>query len=101
MENAFKFSRDAGDIAVSLNGQEEQFQLIVEDQGIGIPREDLPKIFEKFYQVDSAHSGQIHGFGLGLYYAKEFIKAHGGTITVESEPGKGTRVTVAIPIRRT
>jgi two-component system sensor histidine kinase/response regulator len=99
VENAFKFSGDAGTIAVALKVCEGAFQVIVEDDGIGISREDLPKIFEKFYQVDSAHSGQIHGFGLGLCYAREFVKLHGGTIAVESELGKGARFTVAIPLR--
>lgn len=100
VENAFKFSGEAGVVTLSLHPVDEQCLLVVEDQGVGIPRDDLPKIFEKFYQVDSAHSGQIHGFGLGLYYAKEFVKLHGGTIAVESEAGKGTRVTVAIPLRQ-
>ena len=100
IENGFKFSRDVGNVTVSLKGTEDTFQVIVQDEGIGISRDELPKIFEKFYQIDSAHSGQVHGFGLGLYYAKEFVKLHGGTISVESEPAKGTKVTVTIPIRR-
>ena len=99
VENAFKFSAEEGLVEVALVADEQQFQLVVADQGAGIPREDLPKIFEKFYQAGASHSGQIHGFGLGLYYAKEFIQLHGGAIAVESEPGKGTRVTVTIPIR--
>ncbi|HYS42461.1 MAG TPA: ATP-binding protein, partial [Geobacteraceae bacterium] len=56
--------------------------------------------FEKFYQVDSAATGQIRGFGLGLYYAREFIRLHCGSIAVESELGKGTRVVVTIPARK-
>jgi hypothetical protein len=99
VENAFKFSGETGRVAVALKVCEGVFQVIVEDNGVGILREDLPKIFEKFYQVDSAHSGQIHGFGLGLCYAKEFVKLHGGTIAVESELGEGARFTVAIPLR--
>jgi signal transduction histidine kinase len=99
VENAFKFSGETGSVAVALKSCEGGFQVIVEDNGIGISREDLPKIFEKFYQVDSAHSGQIHGFGLGLCYAREFVKLHGGSIAVESELGEGARVTVTIPLR--
>lgn len=98
-ENALKFSSETGCVTVALMVCDGVFQVIVEDNGFGISREDLPKIFEKFYQVDLAHSGQIHGFGLGLYYAREFVKLHGGTIAVESEQGEGTRVTVAIPVR--
>lgn len=100
LENAFKFSGETGRVAVSLKELEETFRITVEDKGVGIAREDLPKVFEKFFQVDSARTGQIRGFGLGLYYAKEFVRLHGGTIAIESEPGKGTRVTVAVPLRK-
>lgn len=100
IENAFKFSGETGSVAVSLKMHGELFLLTVEDKGVGIAKEDLPKIFEKFFQVDSARTGQIRGFGLGLYYAREFVRLHGGTIAVDSEPGKGTRVTVALPMRK-
>ncbi|HEY6872360.1 MAG TPA: ATP-binding protein [Geobacteraceae bacterium] len=100
IENAVKFSGEAGRVAVSLKAEHDLFRITVADSGIGIAREDLPKIFEKFYQVDSARTGQIRGFGLGLYYAREFIRLHGGTISVESEPGKGTTVTVTLPARK-
>lgn len=100
IENAFKFSGETGRVAVSLKAGHDQFRITVADTGIGIAKEDLPKIFEKFYQVDSARTGQIRGFGLGLYYAREFVRLHGGTIAVESEVGKGSTVTVALPIRK-
>jgi signal transduction histidine kinase len=61
-------------------------------------KDELTKIFEKFYQVDSSRTGQIRGFGLGLYYAKEFVRLHDGNITIESEPGKGTRVAISLPV---
>ncbi|SNB47220.1 cell wall metabolism sensor histidine kinase WalK [Geobacter sp. DSM 9736] len=99
-DNAFKFSRDTGKVSVTLAGVDDACHLIVEDEGIGIAPEDLPKIFEKFYQVDPAHTGQIRGFGLGLYYAREFIRLHGGTISVESEAGRGSTFTVTLPIRQ-
>lgn len=97
IDNAFKFSRETGTVTLSLKEEYGDCRLTVEDTGVGIPREELPKIFEKFYQVDPEGTGQIRGFGLGLFYAREFVKLHGGTITVESEPGKGTRVTIALP----
>lgn len=97
IENAFKFSRKEGAVTISLKEEGGECRLTVEDAGIGIPREELPKIFEKFYQVDPEGTGQIRGFGLGLFYAREFVKLHGGTITLESEPEKGTRVTVLLP----
>lgn len=97
IDNAFKFSRETGIVTLSLKEEYGDCRLTVEDTGVGIPKEELPKIFEKFYQVDLGGTGQIRGFGLGLFYAREFVKLHGGTITVESEPGKGTRVTIALP----
>jgi len=100
IENAFKFSAETGRVTISLKLREEFFNVIVEDEGVGISREDLPKVFEKFYQVDPANSGQVHGFGLGLYYAKEFIRLHDGTITIDSDQARGTRVTITIPLRR-
>ncbi len=100
IENAFKFSGETGRVAVSLKAHEDAVLITIEDTGIGIAKEDLPKVFEKFYQVDSAATGQIRGFGLGLYYAREFIRLHGGSIAVESELGKGTRVIVTIPARK-
>jgi signal transduction histidine kinase len=98
IDNAYKFSRDTGRVAITLGREEDAIVLAVSDRGIGIAREDLPKIFEKFYQVDAGHTGQVRGFGLGLYYAREFLRQHGATITVESEPGVGTTVTVTFPL---
>lgn len=100
IENAYKFSGETGTVAITLKFQEDTVMVTVQDTGTGIAKEDLPKIFEKFYQVDSARSGQIRGFGLGLYYAKEFVRLHGGSIRVESEPGQGTTVIVAIPVKK-
>jgi signal transduction histidine kinase len=97
IENAFKFSGETGVVAVSLSMREDAAAIAVHDSGPGIAREELPKIFEKFYQVDSTKTGQIRGFGLGLYYAKEFVRLHGGTIEVDSELGKGASVTIVIP----
>jgi len=97
IDNAYKFSKVTGTVSISLTGEESHVTLVVQDTGIGLPRDEIPKIFEKFYQVDPSHTGQIRGFGLGLFYAREFIRQHGGTITVDSEPGHGTTVTVILP----
>jgi signal transduction histidine kinase len=97
IDNAFKFSPKKGRIAIAIKNEDDLCKIIVEDNGIGIAKDELPKIFEKFYQVDSDHSGQIRGFGLGLFYAREFIRRHDGNITVESELGIGTRVTITLP----
>jgi signal transduction histidine kinase len=98
IDNACKFSGEKGSVAVSLDREGDACRIVVADSGIGIAKEDLPKIFEKFYQVDAGRTGQIKGFGLGLYYAKEFVRLHGGTIAVDSEPGKGTTVTITLPL---
>jgi signal transduction histidine kinase len=97
LDNAFKFSLDTGKVTVTLSDLAEGCQLVVEDTGPGISREELPKVFEKFYQVDMGLTGQIRGFGLGLYYAREFVQMHGGSIVIESEPGRGTKVTISLP----
>jgi signal transduction histidine kinase len=98
IENAYKFSGETGIVTISLKASEGRALLQVRDTGSGISREELPKIFEKFYQVDPANTGQVRGFGLGLYYAREFIRLHGGTISIESEAGKGTCASIAIPL---
>lgn len=97
IDNAFKFSSDTGNVSISIKTQGNVHRILVEDTGVGIAKDELPKVFEKFYQVDSERTGQIRGFGLGLFYAKEFIKLHKGTITIDSELGKGTKVTITIP----
>lgn len=99
IDNAYKFSGSDGNVLVSMETTGGGYRITVEDNGIGIAKEELPKIFEKFYQVDSSHTGQIRGFGLGLYYAKEFVRLHDGRITIDSEPGRGTRVAITLPLQ--
>lgn len=97
VDNALKFSGKNGVFQVTLKHVGASCQITVEDNGIGISREDLPKVFEKFYQVDAEKAGQVRGFGLGLFYAREFVRKHGGTIHIESESGIGTRVVIDLP----
>ncbi len=97
VDNAFKFTGEPGGIAVTLQMVGEGCQIVVSDTGTGIPRDELPKVFEKFYQIDTGHTGQVRGFGLGLYYAREFVQLHGGSIGIVSETGKGTTVTISLP----
>jgi len=98
LDNAFKFSAEVGTVVISLKAMDNETVLVVRDSGIGIAKKDQAKIFEKFYQVDLQQTGQIRGFGLGLFYAREFIKLHGGSIAIKSEPGQGTEVTITLPL---
>lgn len=99
IDNAFKFSGDAGRISISFKTGGDKIYLTVSDTGAGIPREELAKVFEKFYQIDPDNTGQVRGFGLGLFYAREFVYLHGGGISMDSEPGMGTTVTVMLPLQ--
>ncbi|WP_224983622.1 hybrid sensor histidine kinase/response regulator [Geomonas agri] len=97
IDNAIKFSKETGVVCVTLRNLEDQCEITVQDNGIGIPTEQLPKLFEKFYQVDAEHTGQVRGFGLGLFYVREFIRMHGGTVSIDSEENVGTRVVITLP----
>jgi two-component system sensor histidine kinase/response regulator len=99
IENAYKFSGETGRVSISFRGGEDSVDIIVADSGIGIPRDEIAKVFEKFYQFDPDNTGQVRGFGLGLFYAKEFVHQHGGNITIESESGHGSTVTVTLPMQ--
>lgn len=96
LDNALKFCPD-GTVSVSVEPSGEGVLIRVADCGPGIPPGELPKIFEKFYQVDRHRTGQVRGFGLGLTYARTFVALHGGSITVESREGEGTTVTIFLP----
>ena len=86
-----------GKIVISGLVQDDSLILIVADTGEGIAPEHLPHLFERFYRVDSARTRESGGTGLGLAICKSIAEAHGGTIEIESCPGKGTTVTVRIP----
>jgi len=98
LDNAIKFTPNEG--SVQLQGQLENgsVKLTVRDTGTGIPKEEMGKIFSKFYQVDPSSSGQIRGFGLGLFYAQEFVRSMHGELTVESQPDFGTVAAIRLPV---
>ncbi len=95
--NAVKYTPDGGDIKVSAGQMYGNVYVKVKDNGIGIPEEDLPHVFDRFYRVDKARSRSSGGTGLGLAIAKEIVGAHNGDINIVSERGKGTEVTLRFP----
>lgn len=95
--NAIKYSPDGGTIRVAVSEKEQQLHVSIIDNGLGIPGDALDKLFTKFYRVDNSDRRRIGGTGLGLSISKEIMKAHGGTISVHSEYGKGSTFTVLFP----
>jgi two-component system sensor histidine kinase CiaH len=96
-DNAIKYTDAGGSVALSTNRQPKRASIEVADTGRGIPAESLSHIFDRFYRVDKARSRDSGGTGLGLAIARQIVDAHGGTIRIESEVGKGTKVTVDLP----
>ncbi len=97
VHNAIKFNHPGGRVAVSARADDESVTVSVSDTGIGISREDLPHVFERFYKADKARSRG--GSGLGLAIAKHTIQAHGGNIWAQSEEGKGSTFSFSLPLK--
>ena len=98
LDNAYKYSYDEKRIKLSVTGDDGSVRFCVSDNGLGIPRRALKKVFQRFYQVDRSLSRRAEGCGLGLSIAKFIIDAHQGTIAVESKPGQGSTFTVQVPM---
>ncbi|MEH7457257.1 cell wall metabolism sensor histidine kinase WalK [Bacillus pseudomycoides] len=100
ISNALKYSPEGGTVTYRLRDRGDMLEISVSDQGMGIPKENVEKIFERFYRVDKARSRQMGGTGLGLAIAKEMIEAHGGSIWAKSEEGKGTTIYFTLPMAK-
>jgi len=97
LNNAISYTPEGGSITVKAAAVSEGVEVSITDNGIGIPPDDLPRIFERFYRVDKGRSRELGGTGLGLSIVKHIVEAHGGHVRVESKPGKGSRFTFLLP----
>lgn len=98
-DNAIKYNTPGGSVSLTVLPQEDGALLTVADTGIGVPQEHQGRIFERFYRVDKSHSKATGGTGLGLSIVKHAVQYHGGSIRLESEPGRGTRISVFLPAK--
>lgn len=98
LDNAIKFTPKGGSVRLQAEINKKQIQLLIIDDGIGIPSQELAKIFNKFYQIDPENTGQVRGFGLGLYYAREFVHSMGGKVSIKSPLGQGATATIEFPL---
>jgi signal transduction histidine kinase len=97
--NGIKYSPEGGDILLKISGDDDRLVIAVKDRGIGIPKAELPQIFESFYRANNV--GNISGTGLGLAIAQAVVELHHGTIEVDSTEGQGTTFTITIPQQKT
>ena len=98
LSNAIKYSPDGGKVSIRIYDREDMVAVSIQDEGLGIPEEALPNLFQRFYRVDNTDRSRIRGTGLGLSIVDEIVKAHGGTVSVSSEYGKGSIFTVCFPM---
>jgi two-component system phosphate regulon sensor histidine kinase PhoR len=100
VDNAIKYSRDVKQLSITTETRGSDLSIEIADHGIGIPRAEQAKVFEKFYRVGNGLVHDVKGSGLGLSLVKHIIEAHQGTISVESDVGKGSRFTILLPLAR-
>lgn len=101
ISNALKYSPEGGKVTFSIEERDQFLIISISDEGMGIPKENLTKIFDRFYRVDKARTRKLGGTGLGLAIAKEMVEAHGGEIWADSVDGKGTTISFSLPYVRT
>jgi two-component system sensor histidine kinase VicK len=100
LSNAIKYSPYGGSIEVRVTGDDQHGSVTVTDDGIGIPPSALPHIFDRFYRVEAVERASVQGLGIGLFIARMLVEAHGGTIWVESQAGRGTVLGFRLPLRQ-
>ena len=93
-DNAIKYNRNDGSVSIFLTQTAHEIQIVVKDTGVGIPKEDQDRVFERFYRVDKSHSKEIGGTGLGLSIVKHAVSTLNGSIVLRSEEGSGTEITM-------
>lgn len=96
-DNAIKYNKQGGSVCIHLAENEDNVCISVQDNGVGIPKEDQSRVFERFYRVDKSHSKEIGGTGLGLSIVKHGVSFLGGEVELESTPGQGTEITISFP----
>ena len=100
LTNSIKYTKDEGNIKIYVGFVYNDAYIKIIDNGIGIPEEDLSRIFERFYRVDKARTREMGGTGLGLSIAKEILDKNGGSIDIKSEKGEGTEVVIKVPTKK-
>jgi two-component system phosphate regulon sensor histidine kinase PhoR len=100
LDNAVKYSQPGGVVSLRAEIEADRVRISVSDQGVGIREADLPRIFERFYRAEKGRSRELGGTGLGLSIVKHIVQLHGGAVEARSEPGKGTTISVLLPVSR-
>jgi len=99
IDNSIKYTPVKGEISINSYAELENIAITIEDTGLGIPEEEIPNLFNRFYRVDEARSKKTGGTGLGLAIVKQIIDIHNGNISINSEPEKGTKVIIKLPLK--
>ncbi|MDQ0574523.1 sensor histidine kinase [Agromyces albus] len=98
LSNAIKYNHTGGEVTLGVTAEEDTAWIVVRDGGIGIPEAELPRVFDRFFRSESVRQGSVHGSGLGLGIARDFVELHGGRLSIDSEEGRGTTVIITLPV---